>query len=45
MVSRHKPRKRPALNLNPAKLRMDLALLRMGKLPWATKKPNGRRPR
>lgn len=42
MVNRRKPRKRPALDLNPLKLKTDLALLRMGKLPWAAKKPKGR---
>lgn len=45
MVNRRKKEKRPPLNLDPLKLKTDLALLRMGKLPWAIKKPNGRRPR
>ena len=42
MNNQPKPRQCPLPNLDLIKLRQDLALLRMGKLPWAVKKPKGR---
>lgn len=40
-----RPRKPPLPNLDPIKLKQDLALLKLGKLPWPVKMPKDRRPR
>ena len=38
MARKPKPERYPLLDLNPIKLRTQLALLKMGKLPWDAKK-------
>lgn len=44
MNNQPKPRQYPLPNLDLIKLRQDLALLRLGKLPWPLKAPKDRRP-
>ena len=47
MAGKLKPKRHPPMELDPIKLRTELALLKMklGKLPWTLKVKPRRRPR
>jgi hypothetical protein len=45
MAGKQKPARYPPIELDPIKLRTQLALLKVGKLPWVSKAKPHRRPR